>query len=251
MNLVAKRRAGAYWTAPGIRPDHLALAAKESAGNVCSVWSGPRANTRITPRAARPTSLREQCTVGSSQPYPSTCLISGANVVQGGTSVAENDALRLGSENQLHGQNDDQILSPQWNNLPFQPNQPQTSATVQDHQRTEEGPRTSALSQSSTAGEDTGLGDTVMRTVVSSGNDALKLLFQAAQQRDSESSNHATSGFHNPSQSAMEFATPLTAASSHFQSFQASSAVLKVWDAFRFVKMGWFSAEEAVCYMDL
>ncbi|KAK1986444.1 hypothetical protein LZ30DRAFT_582136 [Colletotrichum cereale] len=99
-----------------------------------------------------------------------------------------------------------------------------------------------------------GLADTVMRTIVLTGNDALNLLFQAAEQRDAESVHAAASTSHE-SQLAKEAATP----SSVYHTIvadrnicpQPETEVLQVWDSFRFVKMGWFTAEEAVVYMNL
>lgn len=98
---------------------------------------------------------------------------------------------------------------------------------------------------------DDGLADTVMRTLVSNGNDALRLLFRAAEQREAESPQHPTSASHVSQQ---DFTSPRNVpsiATEPVQRSQATTEVLEVWDAFRFVKMGWFTAEEAVTYMDL
>lgn len=96
---------------------------------------------------------------------------------------------------------------------------------------------------STSAPGDGDLADTVARTLVSSGNDALQLLFRAAEQRDAESPilsgprSHVP--YHSPEESIWR---PRT---------QPSAEVLRVWNAFRFTKMGWFTAEEAVVYVDL
>lgn len=100
---------------------------------------------------------------------------------------------------------------------------------------------------------DDGLADTVMRTVVSSGNDALNLLFRAAEQRDAQSPQYQTPGSHR-SRVGGDFATPGRASTVPTETVQLSHAqpsVLEVWSALRFTRMGWFTAEEAVTYMDL
>lgn len=100
---------------------------------------------------------------------------------------------------------------------------------------------------------DDGLTDTVMRTVVSSGNDALNLLFRAAEQRDAQSPQYQTPGSHR-SRAGGDFATPgrvSTAPTETVQLSQAAPSVLEVWSALRFTRMGWFTAEEAVTLMDL
>lgn len=103
------------------------------------------------------------------------------------------------------------------------------------------------------------LANSVMRTVVSSGSDALNLLFEAAHHRDAMD-NEQQSGsqaYETPRSgpTGFENATP----SSPFHTFRAqpvqmstpSPETLKVWTSCRFVQMGWFSAHEAVTYVDL
>ncbi|KAL5121458.1 hypothetical protein ACEQ8H_000530 [Pleosporales sp. CAS-2024a] len=102
------------------------------------------------------------------------------------------------------------------------------------------------------------LAHSVMRTVVSSGSDALNLLFEAANHRDAMD-NQEQSG-------SQAYETPRSGAtgfdgvpSSPFHTFKAqpvqmstpSPETLKVWTSCRFVQMGWFSAHEAVTYVDL
>ena len=118
-------------------------------------------------------------------------------------------------------------------------------------------PRPAATVNSSSSelspGVDNGLTDTVMRTIVSSGNDALNLLFQAAEQRDAESPQHQTPASLT-SHVDGDFSTPKTAfgiPTASVQLSKASPPVLEVWAALRFTRMGWFSAEEAVTYIDL
>lgn len=97
-----------------------------------------------------------------------------------------------------------------------------------------------------------GLADTVIRTFVSNENEALDLLYCAAQQRDAESPVLSMS-VSNRTQ-AVEHLTPVTMASAGpdpaSRSVQTSN-VYRIWDSFRFVKMGWFTSKEAVSYMDL
>lgn len=101
------------------------------------------------------------------------------------------------------------------------------------------------------------LGHSVMRTVVSSGSDALNLLFEAANHRDAIDNQEA-----NGSQA---YETPRSGpsngydAGSPFHTFRAQPVqmstplpeTLKIWTSCRFVQMGWFSAHEAVTYVDL
>lgn len=98
-----------------------------------------------------------------------------------------------------------------------------------------------------------GLTDTVMRTIVSSENDALNLLFRAAEQRDAESPQHQAAPS-LMSHADGNLSTPNTTfgmANEPMQLSKASPAVLEVWAALRFTRMGWFTAEEAVTYVDL
>ncbi|KAF1363861.1 hypothetical protein EJ07DRAFT_162411 [Lizonia empirigonia] len=101
------------------------------------------------------------------------------------------------------------------------------------------------------------LAHSVMRTVVSSGSDALNLLFEAANHRGAIDNPEA-----NGSQA---YETPRSGpsngydAGSPFHTFRAqpvqmstpSPETLKIWTSCRFVQMGWFSAHEAVTYVDL
>jgi hypothetical protein len=103
------------------------------------------------------------------------------------------------------------------------------------------------------------LAHSVMRTVVSSGSDALNLLFEAANHRDAID-NQEQSG-------SQSYETPRSGPSGYdpgipespFHTFRAqpvqmsapSPETLKTWTSCRFVQMGWFSAHEAVTYVDL
>ncbi|KAL1953596.1 hypothetical protein VTO42DRAFT_2543 [Malbranchea cinnamomea] len=109
-----------------------------------------------------------------------------------------------------------------------------------------------------------GLANSVMRTVVSSGNDALNILFQAA-----EASNmndlataarsptvHNSPSIHSGQQlygdpgSMASFGTAPTV-SECLTISTVEPEVLRVWEACRFVKLGWFTAVQAVTYIDL
>ncbi|KAJ5648738.1 hypothetical protein N7490_005110 [Penicillium lividum] len=110
------------------------------------------------------------------------------------------------------------------------------------------------------------LASSMMRTVVASGNDALNILFEAATQQSQEDN-----ALHEPSPpvgsnsknglNAKERSTPR-----NFESpipfepvprtrpvhlAEVSQDALHIWEACRFVRMGWFTAREAVTFMDL
>ncbi|ORY17918.1 hypothetical protein BCR34DRAFT_554512 [Clohesyomyces aquaticus] len=101
------------------------------------------------------------------------------------------------------------------------------------------------------------LANSVMRTVVSSGNDALNLLFEAAHHRDAiDSQDAGTSGsqpYETPrsAPSNPNPSSPFTFKAQPVQMSQPSPETLKIWTSCRYVQMGWFSAHEAVTYVDL
>lgn len=105
----------------------------------------------------------------------------------------------------------------------------------------------------------------MMRTVVSSGNDALNILFEAAaahsqedscndqdaQARRSQLPVHSNEG--NGSDREQRSMTGVEVAPKVIYPVELSDAsreVLNVWEGCRFVKMGWFTAREAVTYID-
>ncbi|KAF4544530.1 C6 transcription factor [Lasiodiplodia theobromae] len=121
---------------------------------------------------------------------------------------------------------------------------------------------------------DEGLADSMMRTVVASGNDALNLLFEAATREDAVAAAAASSarergyaldaGVVPPGPAVGEgepamYATPGSnmsvssglLAPNSVQLSAASEEVLDLWKNCRFVRMGWFTAREAVTYVDL
>ena len=107
----------------------------------------------------------------------------------------------------------------------------------------------------------------MMRTVVASGNDALNILFEAATANSQEdnSPNNASpqgAGTQQGGSNAKERVTP----NSHGPSAPLKSSprathsvslsettyeTLQIWEACRFVRMGWFTAREAVTLVDL
>jgi hypothetical protein len=105
------------------------------------------------------------------------------------------------------------------------------------------------------------LASSMMRTVVASGNDALNILFEAATaQEDShvDTSSESISG--PPSTGPSQERTPgnsdaafesVTRTIHPAQLSNVSHETLNIWEACRFVKMGWFTAREAVTFVDL
>ncbi|KAH8705052.1 putative C6 transcription factor [Talaromyces proteolyticus] len=107
------------------------------------------------------------------------------------------------------------------------------------------------------------LTSSLMRNVVSSGNDALNLLFEAAahtnsknsdldpDRRSSLQSNYVSpEGQYQANPEATAIGTN-PAAPSPVEISHNDSNSLAVWELCRFVKMGWFTAKEAVTFVDL
>jgi hypothetical protein len=108
-----------------------------------------------------------------------------------------------------------------------------------------------------------GLTSSLMRNVVSSGNDALNLLFEAAAHTGSKNDDL---GPDTQSNTQPSYGVPETQYETNYKSTAigtspaAPSPVelsnsdqnsLSVWESCRFVKMGWFTAKEAVSFVDL
>lgn len=109
-----------------------------------------------------------------------------------------------------------------------------------------------------------------MRTVVSSSNDALGLLFEAVEQEQNGSfsgdlqaletntdggypdGSHAS---HHPAQHVSPYSVMSTASKPgpilQEQLSSATPEILRLWNRCRFVKQGWFTAREAITYIDL
>lgn len=110
------------------------------------------------------------------------------------------------------------------------------------------------------------LANSMMRTVVSSGNDALNILFEAAAAAHNQENGGNEHGAGERGQSAadMDPGSGPSVAGRHstagpevlpkivrpVELTNASREVLNVWEACRFVKMGWFTSNEAVTFID-
>jgi hypothetical protein len=101
----------------------------------------------------------------------------------------------------------------------------------------------------------------MMRTVVASGNDALNILFEAATaQEDSQADTSPDSAIGASSTGQSQGLTPgnydaafesVTRVIRPVQLSNVAQETLNIWEACRFVKMGWFTAREAVTFIDL
>lgn len=85
----------------------------------------------------------------------------------------------------------------------------------------------------------------VLQTFVTSSRDAVGLLFRAAEQNDSDSSDEQ-SGLDNARQENM-----LGSVYSMPSPALASNETLSLWEKHRFVRQGWFTPREAVSYIEL
>ena len=95
-----------------------------------------------------------------------------------------------------------------------------------------------------------GVADSVIRTVVSTGNDALNILFEAASRDPNPIANGTGTYVHERiPQQMSSIGTSPSDASSGIPS--PGSEVLKTWETCRFVTMGWLTAKDAVMYIDL
>ncbi|KAL2070138.1 hypothetical protein VTL71DRAFT_14818 [Oculimacula yallundae] len=103
------------------------------------------------------------------------------------------------------------------------------------------------------------MSEKLMRTVVTSSNDALGLLFQAVEQQNHGGDNGGridgdTGG---DMTEISQHRTPQSVASMATGTLQQESLsvaepeVLNLWGRCRFVRMGWFSAREAITFVDL
>lgn len=105
----------------------------------------------------------------------------------------------------------------------------------------------------------------MMRTVVSSGNDALNILFEAAaaahnqddgSEQDARQRGQSLAGMdteNGPSLDGRHSTTGTEVIPKIVRPVELSNAsreILNVWEACRFVKMGWFTSVEAVTFID-
>jgi hypothetical protein len=111
----------------------------------------------------------------------------------------------------------------------------------------------SSFQQQRSPASASGLAPSVLRTVISSGNDALNILFEAA----SHDATNPTST--PPVETHASHDTPGTASLRSYHDalpqpidFPPPSAeLLRLWGACRFVTMGWVTAKDAILYIDL
>jgi hypothetical protein len=101
-----------------------------------------------------------------------------------------------------------------------------------------------------------------MRNVVSSGNDALNLLFEAAAHTNSKSNDmtptrqpavepdHGMSKVHYQSLPQAIATGTSPAAPPPVEISRSDPSLFGVWESFRLVKLGWFTAKEAVTFVD-
>ncbi|EED23102.1 C6 transcription factor, putative [Talaromyces stipitatus ATCC 10500] len=106
------------------------------------------------------------------------------------------------------------------------------------------------------------LTNSLMRHVVSSGNDALNLLFEAAAHTNSRSaemtperqpgvgSGHGISSVLSQSLPQATVTGTSPAAPPPIEISKTDPSLLSVWESFRVVKLGWFTAKEAVTFVD-
>lgn len=141
---------------------------------------------------------------------------------------------------------------------------------MHDDELDEDGDEEVGILQGSNPQEENGpqtnsFANSMMRTVVSSGNDALNILFEAAavhsrenemiesemQSRNTRDRSHRT----RPSNGSrdMNAISPeaLAKAVRPVELSHAAKDVLAVWETCRFVRMGWFTSREAVTFIDL
>lgn len=93
----------------------------------------------------------------------------------------------------------------------------------------------------------------MMKTLVANGNDALGLLVQAAGQSDASSFGHnsAAAGHRQSLLATASAAGEASVRFTHPPPPPPPMSNLHMWRSFRFVRMGWFTSEEAVMYINL
>lgn len=97
-----------------------------------------------------------------------------------------------------------------------------------------------------------GLASSVMRTVVSSGNDALNILFEAA----SAERNPRIPALDSTNERFVDEGSIRSPATSPVVTLprdlpQVRPETLRIWSSCRFVTMGWLTARDAITYIDL
>ena len=90
-----------------------------------------------------------------------------------------------------------------------------------------------------------------MTTVVSNGNDALNLLFEAAQREERDLNSGRGAGV-DPVSPIVTMSPTSPAMSTRIDLLpELSPELLETWNAYRFVRMGWLAAEEVVWLVDM
>lgn len=130
------------------------------------------------------------------------------------------------------------------------------NVSIQDHST----PREPVDFQGSS--EPNQLTNSLMRHVVSSGNDALNLLFEAAAHTSSRSndmtperqpgvgSGHGISRALSHSLPQATYTGTSPAAPPPIELSMTDPSLISVWESFRVVKLGWLNAKEAVTFVD-
>jgi len=99
---------------------------------------------------------------------------------------------------------------------------------------------------------DNSLSNTVLKTAISNGTDAMNLLFQAAQHEESSVANAREVEATDTASGCAIVSPTSTALSTGSDTLpQLSSELQTTWNAYRFVRMGWLSAEETVWLVDM
>lgn len=96
--------------------------------------------------------------------------------------------------------------------------------------------------QAQDGSDESPLTDPVMSTIFTRPSDALNVLFDAAQVPGGELTSEQAPATNLVSESGQVAVSALS---------QPSEEVLDLWDKCRFVRQGWFTAQEAVTYLDL
>jgi hypothetical protein len=92
------------------------------------------------------------------------------------------------------------------------------------------------------------LGDQVVQTVVASSSDAVGLLFRAAECSDSDGFDAAANQDDNAFAPDQSVCTNIMSPSLNIRE-PVASEILELWDQHRFVRQGWFTAREAIAYL--
>lgn len=92
------------------------------------------------------------------------------------------------------------------------------------------------------------LGDQVVQTVVASSSDAVGLLFRAADCSDSDGFESAANQDDNALAPEQSVCTSNMSPRLNIRE-PVASEILELWEQHRFVRQGWFTAREAIAYL--